>query len=137
MLRGHIYIYLLTYKNKVLKTESFYDVILRVRPERGILGTPPWHTSRKIIFTKKHAVINYSVVTMPEDSASKKRRQRHFWSWVTGTKGISKSEVSKDFKRLNSLRSQHSESFPHLYEASKAFSVKESIKEFHRKVELD
>ena len=71
---------------------------------------------------------------MPEDQASKKRRQRHFWSWVTGTKKLPKNEVSKDFKRLNNLRSQHAQLFPQYYEASKSFSVKEGIKEFHRKV---
>ena len=67
-------------------------------------------------------------IAMPEDQASKKRRQRHFWSWVTGTKKLPKNEVSKDFKKLNNLRSQHAKLFPQYYEASKSFSIKEGIR---------
>ena len=62
-------------------------------------------------------------IAMPEDQASKKRRQQHFWSWVTGTKKLPKNEVSKDFKKLNNLRSQHAKLFPQYYEASKSFSI--------------
>ena len=72
-------------------------------------------------------------VAMPEDQASKIRRQRHFWRWVTRTKKLPKNEVSRDFKRLNNLRSQHAELFPQYYEALKSFSVKEGIKKFHRR----
>ena len=71
---------------------------------------------------------------MTDDAAARKKRQRHFWKWVTATKKLSKSEVSKDFKTLNSLRLEHNKSFPYLYVTKKSFSVNEFIKEFHRKV---
>lgn len=73
-------------------------------------------------------------VEMPEDPASKKKRQRHFWGWVTGTRKLPKNEVSRDFKKLNKLRAEHSELFPQLYGATKTFLVKEGVKEFHLKV---
>ncbi|XP_076037450.1 uncharacterized protein LOC143022924 [Oratosquilla oratoria] len=70
---------------------------------------------------------------MSDDAAARKKRQRHFWKWVTDTKNVSKSEVSKDRKTLNTLRAEHSKNFPDLYGTKKSFSH-ESVKEFHRKI---
>ena len=71
---------------------------------------------------------------MPEDSASQKRRQRHFWKWVMGFKKITKDCLRSNVHQLNQLRAEHVKTFPNLYSKTKTFSVNESIKEFHRKV---
>ncbi|XP_076037203.1 uncharacterized protein LOC143022743 [Oratosquilla oratoria] len=71
---------------------------------------------------------------MAEDSVLKKRRQRHFWKWVTDCKRISRVSLRKNMKLLNILRSEDAKTFPDLYNNTKTFSVTESIKEFHRKV---
>ena len=78
------------------------------------------------------ALLHTLAVKMSDDAAARKKRQRHFWKWVTDTKKVYKSEVSKDFKTLNILRAEHSKSFPDLYDTKKSFSVNESVKEFHR-----
>ena len=72
--------------------------------------------------------------TMPEDSTLQKRRERHFWKWVTDTKNVSKGDIAKDFKKLDTLRAEHSTAFPHLYASTKSFGVNESVRLFHRKV---
>ncbi|KAK4295432.1 hypothetical protein Pmani_032002 [Petrolisthes manimaculis] len=70
---------------------------------------------------------------MPESSAVKKKRQRHFWKWITYTKKLPRGAL-QDRALANRLRSEHSRAFPSLYSAVKSIDAKESIHLFHCKL---
>ncbi|KAK4328593.1 hypothetical protein Pmani_001069 [Petrolisthes manimaculis] len=70
---------------------------------------------------------------MPESSAVMKKRQRHFWKWITETKKLPRGAM-QDRALANRLRSEHSRAFPSIYFAVKLIDAKESIHLFHCKL---
>ncbi|XP_076069172.1 uncharacterized protein LOC143041212 [Oratosquilla oratoria] len=71
---------------------------------------------------------------MGEDSKTMKRRNRHFWGWVTREKKLTKGELNANKKLTQQMKSEHMSTFPDLYQQTKVSNVKESIKVFQRKL---